>query len=511
MNELAHDRSGPTIHDLKLANLGLDADMIERLAAERLPQLDRLEWRSVQHIVNRKGVTIFAAGAVLTPALVGQLLMHRQRDNIRDIEDFNDQIHIAQTVNAVREFERDLLGGRPYDLGAMRAAVTALSDNLGEDRDVLATVLSLGERCSGADAIVSGHYTSVVGTALVCALIGRRFGYLPEIVHDLTLAGLTADIGMVFVDSAVLRKGKLSEQDFATIKRHPTISFRVLAKTMAVSADVLAAVHGHQKHIDGTGYPDAVHVPGDYARIVTVASAFVAMTRKGKSPDEAVSALALSAQSVSAAGAPLTPKYDARFVNALDSLLGKAPVADAVPPGQNAVTSQLAAADYETTFFAGFSSLVDFLEHLAVLEGKLRELETESLTTTSVQEAPSEALRNFVSRLSELGQFPRAMGVSPEMNVEEFFSDGSEIRQLEKESYVVLTEMIRLLDITRRQTEGFVEETKDQAIANLFDRYLELADRVYRLIDFLVPDIRRLLYSKHPPPSGIVVAADTAP
>jgi HD-GYP domain-containing protein (c-di-GMP phosphodiesterase class II) len=94
------------------------------------------------------------------------------------------------------------------------------------------------------------------------------------------MAGLLHDIGKIGVDDAVLRKpGKLTTEEFAQIKQHPELGYRILADIKQL-ADVLPAVLHHHEQWDGSGYP--LQLGGEQipliARIVAVADAYDAMS-----------------------------------------------------------------------------------------------------------------------------------------------------------------------------------------------------------------------------------------
>ena len=103
-----------------------------------------------------------------------------------------------------------------------------------------------------------------------------------DYIHKIYLAGLLHDIGKIGVSEAVLlKKGKLTEEDFEIIKTHPRIGASIMADIKQLRELVPGILHHHER-IDGKGYPEGLD--GDriplMGKIVGLADAFDAMTSK---------------------------------------------------------------------------------------------------------------------------------------------------------------------------------------------------------------------------------------
>jgi len=103
-----------------------------------------------------------------------------------------------------------------------------------------------------------------------------------EQIHKVYLAGLLHDIGKIGIEEAVLRKnGKLTEQEFARIKKHPSIGAGILREIQQMR-DIVPGVLCHHERVDGKGYPNGL--AGDKipftGKIVGLADSFDAMTSK---------------------------------------------------------------------------------------------------------------------------------------------------------------------------------------------------------------------------------------
>ncbi len=125
--------------------------------------------------------------------------------------------------------------------------------------------------------------------------IGRDLGLDDECLRDLEAAAILHDIGKIGVPDAILRKpSKLTEEEYAVIKKHPEYGWAVLRAVPGFERVSLFVLHHHEA-FDGKGYPAGLR--GDEipigSRIVSVMDSFDAMVssrpyRKGLPLEEAI-------------------------------------------------------------------------------------------------------------------------------------------------------------------------------------------------------------------------------
>lgn len=135
------------------------------------------------------------------------------------------------------------------------------------------------------DAYTRGHSERVSSLA---KLLAQELG-LPDVEVDLIeIAGILHDVGKIGVPEEILKKtGKLTTDEYAVMKRHPTVSESIL-RNFKNTEVILAGIRHHHERFDGTGYPDALAgeaIPF-HARILAVADAYDAMvTRRPYKPN----------------------------------------------------------------------------------------------------------------------------------------------------------------------------------------------------------------------------------
>jgi len=147
------------------------------------------------------------------------------------------------------------------------------------ERAYYSTVRVMVAAVEAKDEYTKGHSERVTTYSLRLAdhvgLTGKRLDIL-------RLAALLHDIGKIGVPEHILNKsGKLSDEEFETIKKHPEVGYRIIKNIDSEDAsEVAKIVRYHHERYDGKGYPDGVagkdiHV---FARLIAVCDTYDAMT-----------------------------------------------------------------------------------------------------------------------------------------------------------------------------------------------------------------------------------------
>lgn len=144
-------------------------------------------------------------------------------------------------------------------------------DDLHDIVDALSTALD------AKNSNMCGHSERVAELSL---LMAKAMGLPLEEQERIHIGAHLHDIGKIGIPDAILNKpGKLTEDEFDTIRQHPEIGGTIVGK-IKVFRSVADIVRHHHERYDGKGYPDGLC--GEEislgARIVAVADSFDAMT-----------------------------------------------------------------------------------------------------------------------------------------------------------------------------------------------------------------------------------------
>ena len=92
--------------------------------------------------------------------------------------------------------------------------------------------------------------------ALLAARVGEELKLSATARRHLAVGGLLHDIGKLSVPLEILNKpGKLTDEEFAAIKRHPGDGRRLLEELGGFPEAVRGLVSDHHERLDGSGYP----------------------------------------------------------------------------------------------------------------------------------------------------------------------------------------------------------------------------------------------------------------
>ncbi len=145
-----------------------------------------------------------------------------------------------------------------------------------DDTLLLSAIFSLAKAVDARDQYTHKHSEFVAHYA---AALGRSIGLTESDITKLSIAGLLHDIGKIGIPDAILSKpGKLSDDEWGHMKRHPVLGADIISNMEGLSNVVPIVLHHHEKY-DGSGYPDGMKgedIP-HMARMLAIIDAYHAM------------------------------------------------------------------------------------------------------------------------------------------------------------------------------------------------------------------------------------------
>lgn len=169
---------------------------------------------------------------------------------------------------------RDARSGRGLGLAGIDVAVDRLVTSVVANPDALAWVVRLRE-----EAPQTYHQPVKVATNMVA--IGRRLGLPIELLKELAMVGLLADLGKAKLPRALLEKpGQLEPAEYTVAKGHVQLGLIMLSRGLKLPEPVLAGIAQHHERLDGSGYPRGLRSGeiGLHGRIAAIADTFTALS-----------------------------------------------------------------------------------------------------------------------------------------------------------------------------------------------------------------------------------------
>ncbi len=217
--------------------------------------------RSVVNDVLEKGISSFTDDALADERYVGGESIVRQRIRsvmcapMRTTDDILGVLYVdSQAAREFSEAELELLAavGNQAGIALHRARLMAEVERL--FLDVMKAIASL---IDAKDGYTHKHSERVAAFGVKLA---RHLGFDADSRAVVELSGLLHDVGKIGVPDAILNKpGKLTDSEFAEMRKHPLHGARILSNiNSAKIVSLLPGVKYHHERWDGKGYPEGL-------------------------------------------------------------------------------------------------------------------------------------------------------------------------------------------------------------------------------------------------------------
>lgn len=241
-------------------------------------------------IYNEKGQILLNEGVLLKGNLLKRLsdmgihYIYIKDDKTDDIVP-NDPLSIKLKKKAIHsieqhfgEFEKEQHYSGPLVLEKTAKNLTKLireiQYEIKSNQDLLVLL---------SDVYTYDHYifTHSLNVTMYSLAIGIKLNLKEKELEMLGLGAILHDVGkMKIPEDILLKPGRLTEDEFALVKRHTDEGFQILRKIPNMSLIVAHCAYQHHERLNGSGYPrgiksNEIHY---FGKIIAVADVFDAVT-----------------------------------------------------------------------------------------------------------------------------------------------------------------------------------------------------------------------------------------
>ena len=238
--------------------LRLQRNGIERITIDRGVTVDELavfiEATTALEHGDGAGTPETSAFSALPHIRVGRVLVDQQVD--ADTADMATLRRMyGEAVSAASDvWESAQTEGKP-DATVARTMIDGLAQAVAQNRTALLALTTLKNYDNYT-------FTHMVNVSILTMGQARALGIDGALLREFGLAALMHDIGKVRTPLEVLNKpDKLTEAEFAIMKRHVVEGAEILRGTPDIPALAPVVAFEHHLRIDGSGYPDRVTRP----------------------------------------------------------------------------------------------------------------------------------------------------------------------------------------------------------------------------------------------------------
>jgi putative nucleotidyltransferase with HDIG domain len=156
---------------------------------------------------------------------------------------------VGRSRREVMRIVEDVRLGRPISVARLGPVLLDLSEQVERNASAFLGILRLKAR---------DEYTYLHSVAVSALMMNfaRTLDRPEEEVSALGMAGLLHDIGKIAMPPAILNKpGKLTEEEFAVMRRHSEDGARILRAGTGVPDAAFDVCLHHHERMDGAGYP----------------------------------------------------------------------------------------------------------------------------------------------------------------------------------------------------------------------------------------------------------------
>lgn len=212
-------------------------------------------------IYSADGRVLLAKGVKLSDFYIRRLAqkgftsIYIEEDISRDIY-ISDIVFTETRMKAVGQIKKttanvcsNLIDKGTINVKAIKASVTDIINQIMENRDIIYDLVDVRT----VDDYLFSHSVNV---CVLSVLTGMAMNYNSDQLEQLAVGALLHDLGKALVPPHILNKpGRLSDSEFAEIKKHPSNSLELLRTNPGISSVSRVVAYEHHEKFNGEGYP----------------------------------------------------------------------------------------------------------------------------------------------------------------------------------------------------------------------------------------------------------------
>ena len=257
------------------------------------------------HVYSIDGRILLAKGVTLTKTYIRSLLT-KSISSIYIEDDISRDIYITDVIleetrveakkqikKAIGNFCFRIINKDSIKLKELQPTINDIINQLIENKNMIYDLIDI----QSADHYLLSHSVNV---CILSLMVGISMNYSVDRLEQLAIGAILHDIGKGLVPQYILNKpGKLTDQEFEEMKKHPAYSLELLRTNPSVSSVSRMVAFQHHERYSGEGYPQGIKGQEilEMAQIVGMADMYDAITanrcyRKAIPPNEAYELLA---------------------------------------------------------------------------------------------------------------------------------------------------------------------------------------------------------------------------
>jgi len=193
---------------------------------------------------------------------------------LKDIEQLKSLHERAKKIT--KQLYLDARAGKSIDTEMAQKIVDTFVDSCFKKPHLVVTL----SRLKSFDDYTFVHSLNV---GVLSIVLGKRYGMDVIGLKNLGMGALLHDIGKMKIPDEILNKpGKLTDEEFNIMKKHPEYGYEILKNDKNLNEDSLYAIYLHHERADGSGYPNGfkeAEIPL-FAKIVSIVDVYDAITSK---------------------------------------------------------------------------------------------------------------------------------------------------------------------------------------------------------------------------------------